>query len=225
MAAIPRPSPLFEACLEHFGVAVAAVTGVLAARGKRIDLFGVTVLALVTSFGGGTVRDLLVGDLPVVWLRSPWYLVNATLAGLLAFFVARVRPMPGQALLIADAFSLALFTLIGCQKGVDLGFSPPVTVLLGVVTGVAGGILRDVLLGQVPLVFQPKIHLYATASMAGAALFTGLRRCGADESLASPLGILLTLALRLAALHWRLTLPVFEPVADRPPGPPASPGG
>src|SRR3954462_9463502 len=135
--------------LEHFGVGVSAISGVLAARGKRVDLFGVLVLALVTAFGGGTVRDLLVGDLPVVWIREPAFLLNASIMALLTFFVRRVRELPRGFLLVADAFALALFTIIGTRKGVALQFAPPVAVLLGVVTGVAGGILRDVLTGEV----------------------------------------------------------------------------
>ena len=222
LSAIPVPSPALQLFLEHFGIAEAAITGVLAARGKRIDLFGVIVLALVTSFGGGSVRDLMLGDLPIVWLRSPEYLLNATLTAILAFFVARVRQIPRQVLLVADAFALALFTLIGARKGAVMGFSAPITILLGVVTGVAGGILRDVLLGEVPLVFQPKIHLYATAAMAGAALFTGLIRWGFTESLATPVGVGLVLALRLAAIRWRLTLPVFEPREEDPSAAPAA---
>ncbi len=205
------PWPLLQPLLEHFGIAVAAVTGVLAARGKRIDLFGVLVLALVTAFGGGTVRDILVGDTPVVWLRNSAYLLNASATAVLAFFIARVWDLPRQVLLVADAFALALFTLIGARKGLALGFSAPVTVLLGVVTGVAGGIVRDVLLGEVPLVFQPEIHLYATAAMCGAGLFICLCRNGVSEPVATPLGVGLVLVLRLAAIRWRLSLPVYEP--------------
>jgi uncharacterized membrane protein YeiH len=202
--------PTLQRCLEHFGIAVSAITGVLAARGKRIDLFGVLVLALVTAFGGGTVRDLLVGDFPVVWLRSPEFLLNATTAALLTFFTVRMRDLPQNVLLIVDAFSLALFSMLGAQKGVAMGFSAPVTVLLGVVTGVAGGIIRDVLTGEVPLVFQPEIHLYATAALAGAAAFVMLVKFGLDEPIATPLGLGLVLTLRLIGIRWRLTLPLFE---------------
>src|SRR6476661_6838339 len=104
--------------LEHFGIAVSAVSGVLAARGKRIDLFGVLVLALVTAFGGGTVRDLLVGDFPVVWLRSPEFLLNATSIALVTFFTVRMWNLPHNILLIVDAFALALFSMLGAQKGI-----------------------------------------------------------------------------------------------------------
>src|SRR5678815_361106 len=99
-------SMVLQQLLEHFGIAIAAVTGVLAARGKRIDLFGALVLGLVTAFGGGTVRDLLVGDVPVAWLRSPGHLLNAAATALAAFFAVRLWSLPRQALLVADACAL-----------------------------------------------------------------------------------------------------------------------
>lgn len=202
------PSP--QTLLEHFGVFVSAITGVLAARGKMIDLFGVLVLALVTAFGGGTVRDVLVGDLPVVWLRGPGLLVNATLAALLTFVLARFHKLPHRALIIADAFALAFFTILGAQKGVAFQFSQPVAVLLGVVTGVAGGIARDVLTGELPMVFRPEIRFYATASFCGAVAYVGLHDLGAGGSAATVTGAALVLVLRLAGIYWNLSLPLFK---------------
>lgn len=199
-----------QSVLEHFGIAVAAITGVLAARGKRIDLFGVLVLALVTAYGGGTVRDVLMGDLPPVWLRTSAYLQNATATALATFFIIRHRSLPGRVLLVADAFALALFTIIGVRKGIDVGFTPSVAILLGIVTGVAGGILRDVLLGEVPLVFRPEIHLYATAALGGASLYVGLHAAGVTEQLATTAGVIITLALRLAGIRWKISLPLLE---------------
>src|ERR1043165_3707868 len=113
-------TPWLPAMLEHVGISVSAIGGVLAARGKRIDLFGVIVLALVTAFGGGTTRDLLVGDLPVAGLRRSDYLLNAVLTALATFFLVRLKHPPRMALLVADAFALALFTMIGARKGVSL---------------------------------------------------------------------------------------------------------
>ena len=197
--------PLF---LEHFGVCTGAITGVLAAREKRVDLFGVLVLALVTAFGGGTLRDVLVGDLPVAWLRSSGLLLNVTGTALVTFIVARYRKPPHRALLVADAFVLAVFAMIGTRKGLALGFSAPVCVLLGVVTGVAGGIMRDVLTGEVPLVFRREIHLYATAALSGSALCVAL--AGLGETVAALAGAALVLGLRLAGIYWKLSLPVFE---------------
>jgi uncharacterized membrane protein YeiH len=106
--------------LEHFAVGVSAISGVLAARGKKVDLFGVLVLALATSLGRGSVRDVLVGDLPVVWIREPAFLLNATAVALVTFFVRRLRELPRSLLLVADAFALALFTIVGTRKGVAL---------------------------------------------------------------------------------------------------------
>lgn len=198
--------------LEHAGIAVSAAGGVLAARGKRIDLFGVLVVALVTAFGGGTVRDVLAGDLPPVWLRTPHYLLNATAVASLMFMITRLRALPQAWLLIADAGALAFFTLLGTRKGFAFSFSPPVAVLLGVITGVAGGILRDVMLGEVPLVFRPEIRLYATAAFFGAVAFVTLANF-APVSLATYVCVLLVLGLRLAGIRWKLTLPTLE---DKP---------
>jgi uncharacterized membrane protein YeiH len=207
---------LLQNFTEHAAIAVAAVGGVLAARGKRIDLFGVVVLALVTAYGGGTVRDLLVGDTPVTWLRSPFYLRNATLIAIVAFAVARLREIPQIGLLTADAFALALFTTIGTAKGHSLALCAPVCVLLGLITGVAGGIVRDVLVGEVPLVFQPQIHLYATASLVGAAVFMGLKGVDSSNLVATLAGISTVLLLRLIGIRLKLSLPVFEPLTSAP---------
>ncbi|MCG3147101.1 MAG: hypothetical protein PCFJNLEI_00538 [Verrucomicrobiae bacterium] len=201
---------LMQPLLDHVGVFVAAITGVLAARGKRVDLFGILVLALVTAFGGGSVRDVLVGDTPVVWLRGPWLLLNATVAALLTFLVGRECALPRGALVVADAFALAAFTMMGTQKGLGLKFSAPVAVLLGVVTGVAGGILRDVLTGEVPLVFRPEIRLYATAALAGSTLCVTLCTVGTALPMAALAGGGLVLSLRLAGIYWKISLPVFE---------------
>lgn len=196
--------------LEHFGVCVSAISGVLAARGKKVDLFGVLVLALVTSFGGGTVRDVLSGDLPVTWIREPSFLLNATVTTFVTFFVRRVRELPRGFLLVADAFALALFTIVGTRKGVMMNFAPPVAVLLGVVTGVAGGILRDVLTGDVPMVFRPQIYLYATAALAGAAAFVVLNARWPNQVSVTASCTAFILALRLIGIRLKLSLPVLE---------------
>ncbi|KAF0181477.1 MAG: hypothetical protein FD161_150 [Limisphaerales bacterium] len=196
--------------LEHFGIAVAALTGVLAARGRRVDLFGVVVLAMVTALGGGTLRDLLAGDTPVLWVRQPEYLLNAVGVAVIGFFLARHRTPPLAALHVADAFALALFSIIGAKKALGLEFSAPVAIAMGVITGVAGGILRDVLVGEIPLVFRPEIHLYATAALAGVALHVALRPHMADETALTVLSTCAILALRLSAIRWRLALPLFE---------------
>lgn len=202
--------------LEHFAVGVSAISGVLAARGKKVDLFGILVLALVTAFGGGTVRDVLAGDLPVVWIREPSLLLNATAIAMVTFFVRRIRELPRSVLLVADASALALFTIVGTRKGIALDFAPAVAVLLGVVTGVAGGILRDVLTGEVPLVFRPQIYLYATAALAGAVMFVSLHAWWDNVPAITVISTGLILLMRLLGIWLRLALPLLEPEETKP---------
>ena len=195
--------------LEHLGVAVAAVTGVLAAKGKRVDLFGVLVLALVTAFGGGTLRDVVLGDTPVFWVSDPSFTITASVTAVATFFIARARELPSNILRIADAAALAFFTMLGAQKALTLGFAPHIAIAMGVITGVVGGMCRDVLIGQIPLVFRRDIYLYATAATFGALIFIILEkvRPGAAENL--PIGAGITLSLRLIGIRWRISLPVF----------------
>ena len=196
--------------LEHFGVFVSAVSGVLAAKGKKVDLFGVIVLALVTSCGGGTVRDLLLGDTPVVWMKDPNYLINAVLTAAVTFFVSRFFESLRRELIIADAFALALFTIIGAKKAYLFHLNDEIAIALGVITGVAGGILRDVLMGEIPLVFRPFIYLYATAATVGATLYVILRHQAVNDQWNVVICVLVILVLRMAAIRWKVGLPVYD---------------
>jgi uncharacterized membrane protein YeiH len=189
-------------------VAVCAVTGVLAATNKKVDLFGVVVLALVTALGGGTLRDLILGIQPF-WVADPSYVLSACAAAAVTFLAARFWNMPVMLLLVADACGLALFTIVGTERALAHSTSSVVAILLGVMTGVAGGMIRDVLTGEIPLVLRTGIYLYATAAIAGASAFVLLEPWllpWAEQSIA----IAITLALRLAAIRWHLTLPEFK---------------
>ncbi len=196
--------------IEFAAVAVCACSGVLAAAGQRFDLFGILVLALVTAVGGGTIRDLCLGAYPIFWIRNPDYIVTALAAALLTFIAARFFLMPHRVLLIADAFGLALFAIVGTEQTLLRQPSGVIAVLMGVVTGVAGGVLRDVLRREVPLVFRPEIYLYATAALAGSALFVLLRRTTPDFPHAALCAMALTLALRLGAILFKWRLPLFR---------------
>jgi uncharacterized membrane protein YeiH len=220
---IPAPNTLSFA-LEHFGVAVSAVAGALAARGRQVDLFGVVVLALVTALGGGTIRDVCLGATPVFWVQDPRYVVTAVVAGLGTFVFARRRDPPMNLLEIADAFGLAFFTMVGARKSLSFQAGPTIAIALGTMTGVAGGIVRDVLLNELPLVFRKEIRLYATAAMLGAGVYLALRVVHLPEPGPILVGMLTTLGLRLAAIRWDWSLPVFDagqaaPPAPRPPPP------
>lgn len=192
----------------HFAVSVCAISGVLAGSGKKVDLFGVLVLGLVTALGGGTIRDVILGR-PVFWLGDPTMVINGLLTALAAFFVARYWMVPPLGLALADAFGLALFTVVGAAIGWKAGVGITNSVVLGVITGVAGGILRDVLVGEIPLVFRREIYLYATAAVVGATTYVLLQRYRGDQEIHRLIGSGMTLGLRLAAVRWKVSLPLF----------------
>lgn len=198
------------AWIEYFAVAVCAISGVLAAEGKRMDLFGVIVLALVTAVGGGTIRDLCLGVRPVFWIEQPHQVWTALIAAAVTFVLVRFTRMPEKMLAIADAFGLALFGIAGTEKALVFGAPGIVAVLLGIVTGVAGGILRDVLRAELPLVFQPDVNLYATAVFVGALVFVLLRLWLPPSESHRYIGMAVILVLRLAAMRWKLRLPAYQ---------------
>ena len=195
--------------IEYIAVAVCAISGVLAAEGKRMDLFGVIVLALVTAVGGGTIRDLCLGAQPVFWIKQPLHVWTALVAAVTTFVFVRFTHLPQKLLAIADAFGLALFGIAGTEKALAFGTSGVVAVLLGIVTGVAGGILRDVLRREVPWVFQAEVELYATAVFAGALVFVLLREWFPASESDRYIGMAVILLLRFAAMRWKLRLPTF----------------
>lgn len=192
--------------LDMFGVIVFAISGSLAAAKKRLDLFGVIVLAMVTALGGGTLRDLIL-DVPIFWLSDHIYILVAFLTAISTFVLARHRKPQGRLLVIADAFGLAIFTVIGTKKTLDAGFSGGVAVIMGVMTGVVGGMLRDLLAGEIPLILRREI--YATASLCGAGVLVGLVFITHNEDFSSLAAVAVILVIRLAAIRWKLSLPVF----------------
>jgi uncharacterized membrane protein YeiH len=193
--------------LDLFGVAVFAITGSLAAGRKHMDLFGVFVLAIVTALGGGTIRDLVIDAGPVFWISDPVYLFVATVFALVTFLVSRLYHFPRSILLTADAFGLAVFTVVGIERALEFAISPAIAIVMGIMTGVAGGMLRDVLSGEIPLILRREI--YATASLCGAVVFFIILTAFQSHTFAVCASILVTLALRLSAIKWNLSLPVF----------------
>jgi uncharacterized membrane protein YeiH len=206
---------LLSHLLEFIGVAVFAVSGALTAGRKSLDLLGVVVIGTVTAVGGGTLRDLLLDRHPVFWIAEPRYLYVILLAALLTVPYTRRFPPPERTLLIADALGLALFTISGAQIAERAGLSGIAVVVMGTLTGVAGGVVRDVLCAEVPVILRPG-RIYATASIAGAALYLLLQRV-LDVSVAALVGMACVAGLRVAAILWRLTLPVFSLPDARPP--------
>jgi len=194
--------------LDLVGVAVFAVSGVLAARTRGLDLLGVIVIAAITAIGGGTLRDLLLNRHPIFWITDARYLTVVIASALLTVGYVRVRPPPGKALLVADALGLALFALSGAQVAEAAQCPPIIVVLMGTMTGVAGGVLRDVITAQVPLILRRDI--YATAAIVGVVLYLLLQALGLHRPRAFAAGIVSVIALRLLAIRWDLQLPIFR---------------
>jgi uncharacterized membrane protein YeiH len=187
-------------------VAMMAAAGVLEAGRKRFDLFGMVVVALAAALGGGSLRDVLL-DRPVFWVADQTYLIAALIAAMLTFFLARIFALPARLFLIPDAAGLALFTISGTKAALVWGAPWLVASFMGVITGVVGGILRDVLCNEDPLVFQGT--LYATAAWAGALVFLGLTTWEVDPGQAAVAGGALIFLLRVAAIRWDIALPRF----------------
>ncbi|SEK99308.1 Uncharacterized membrane protein YeiH [Colwellia chukchiensis] len=193
--------------LDMFGIIVFALSGALMAGRYQLDPFGVVVLSAVTAIGGGTMRDVIL-QTPVFWLANPvyLYLILAT-AALTIIFIRSPRRIPKRFLLVSDAFGLALFAVIGTEKALSLGAAVPVAVVMGMMTGVAGGMLRDVLCNVIPMILRQEI--YATAAILGGALYALLNYLEVPQHIAIILAILSALVLRLAAIYWRVSLPAF----------------
>jgi uncharacterized membrane protein YeiH len=194
--------------LDLLGVAVFAVSGALAAGRARLDLFGVVVIAAITAIGGGTLRDLLLNRHPIFWIRDPVYLAITAVAALGTVAYVNVYPPPKHALTVADALGLALFAIAGAQIAETAGLSPIIVVLMGTITGVAGGVLRDLLTAQVPLILRADI--YATAAIAGISLYLLLEWLGVPRPWAFGAGLAAVVTLRLLSIVWRVQLPVFR---------------
>jgi uncharacterized membrane protein YeiH len=194
--------------LDLAGVAVFAISGVQVAGQMRMDPFGATVLAAVTAIGGGTIRDTIIGADPVFWVHDPTYLTVIIMTSVLTMLLANHNHrMPAILLPLADAAGLALFTVLGAQKALAYGTPAMTAVVMGVITGVAGGIIRDILASRVPMVLQKEI--YATASVLGGVLYTASLLIGVQEDVAMVLAMAGVFSLRMAAVHWHLSLPIF----------------
>ncbi|MDO8959956.1 MAG: trimeric intracellular cation channel family protein [Rhodocyclaceae bacterium] len=188
-------------------VAVTALTGVLDAGRKNMDLVGVVVVGITTALGGGTLRDLLL-DRPVFWLSDQTYLVVAMATTLLCFALVRNLRLPPRLFLIPDAIGLALFTILGTQVALQWQAPWLAASVLGVMTGVFGGVLRDVLCNDVPLIFM-RGELYATASLTGALTLIGLQALELSPVLAAWGGMTVVLVVRLLAIAFHITLPTY----------------
>ncbi|MBP9955796.1 MAG: trimeric intracellular cation channel family protein [Pseudomonas sp.] len=185
-----------------------AMSGALAAGRRNMDMFGVALIAFITALGGGTVRDLLLGNFPVGWTQHPPYIYLTIGAGLFTMLVARFMHHLHKVFLVLDAMGLIAFTVIGCNVALQLEYSTPVVIMAGMITGIFGGILRDILCQRVPVVLRHE--LYASVSMLVAMLYLLMEKLGINHDINLLAAFSFGLALRLAAIRWSWSLPVFS---------------
>jgi uncharacterized membrane protein YeiH len=193
--------------IETLGTVAFAISGTFAAMQKRLDPFGVLIIAFVTSIGGGTVRDLLLGDTPVAWMRDVNYCLLILITSIITiFFKTHIKKFK-VTLFLFDSLGLGLFTMLGIQKGIMFGLSPGICVALGTITGCFGGIIRDTLLNTIPLIFHKEV--YATACILGGVLYYSLKYFDLREDLATIAVIVFIFVLRVIVVRYKLALPKF----------------
>lgn len=203
---------MFLSICEIMSTIIGALAGSIASSRVKMDLFGVIVCGTLAALGGGTVRDLLL-DIPVYWTlpSGEIFVLAAVVTSLGTLYVAQKYPPPMGTIRVADAIVLALFGMIGTEKSYLHGYTSTVSVMMGICTGVAGGLLRDVLTGNVPYVFRPG-ELYATAALLGGVAYAVLYYFGVDSSTCFVTGFVVTLSVRLAAIRWNWNLPSYIPL-------------
>jgi uncharacterized membrane protein YeiH len=201
--------------LDYLAIAVFAATGALSASRKQLDLIGFIFLAAVTGIGGGTFRDLILGQLPVFWVRNPNYLLVCFASAIVVYFTAHRFESRYRLLLWLDAIGLSAYAALGASKGLTATGSPEVAIVTGMMTAAFGGILRDMLAGEPSVLLRPEI--YISAAMAGAAVYTAADMLGFGQIASFLLAMLATFVIRGGALIFGWTFPVYKARPGRHP--------
>lgn len=191
--------------LDIIGTVAFAVSGALTAMEKRMDVFGISIVAICTALGGGTLRDILIGNTPVAWLLNlqNFYVALATIV-LTIIFRIQLNKLR-RSLLLFDTIGMGIFTLIGIQSGISIGLHPLVCILLGTITASFGGVIRDILCNEIPLIFDREI--YATACLVGGAFYFLLAQYQFSVDILSFATIAVIIAVRLMAVYFHWSLP------------------
>jgi uncharacterized membrane protein YeiH len=201
--------------LDYAGVALFAATGALAASRKQLDLIGFLFFAVVTGTGGGTVRDIVLGRVPVFWVLNPTYILICCAAGVIVFFTAHLVESRYRLLIWLDAVGLSAYCAMGAAKGLAATGSPTIAIVTGTLTATFGGVLRDLLANEPSVLLRPEI--YITAALVGAAIFTGANEFGLPLYAASAAGVLAAFAVRGGALYYGWTFPTYKAKPGRHP--------
>ncbi|MCG7499104.1 trimeric intracellular cation channel family protein [Vibrio sp. Of7-15] len=194
------------------GITAEAMTGALSAGKKQMDWFGVMLVASATAIGGGTVRDILLGHYPLGWVENPHFLMITCIAGVITTWIGPWVARNHRFFVWLDSLGLIVFSIIGCKVALDMGLHPLICLVSAIVTGVFGGLLRDLMCRQTPMVLHKE--LYASISLFSAALYLGLLHFNVDELIATVATLVVGFSLRMAAVKFGWSLPTFHFEAD-----------
>jgi len=191
--------------LDYIGTMVFAISGTLTAAHKRLDVFGAIFIGFVTAIGGGTVRDIMLGDMPVSWIQSTDYFFVILAGIIITILFKKLVVKLRNTLFLFDTIGIAVFTVIGLEKALDFGISAPIAVIMGLSSAVVGGIIRDTLTNEVPLIFHKEI--YATACISGAIVFLILHNFSVPQVVCESVTALTIIGIRLWAVKYNITMP------------------
>ncbi len=194
------------------GTMAFAISGALAAMTRKLDLFGIFIIAFVTATGGGTVRDILIGNNPVMWMENTFYIYLISLVTFLAIVFRRKINHLKTSLFLFDTIGLGVFTITGVEAGINKGLDPIISIALGAITGTFGGVIRDILCNEIPVIFRKEI--YATACLIGALAYIILFDLGVDKDVIYVITSLIVISIRLVVVKYKIALPSFTMNAE-----------
>lgn len=198
---------MFYFAIDILGTIAFAISGVLIAMEKKLDLFGVIIIAFVTAIGGGTLRDMLIGNTPVLWMRELTYVIVILSAVILAIFFSRQLRRIKKTLFLFDTIGIGLFTMVGVEKGLNADLLPVMCIALGTITACFGGVIRDILCNEIPVIFRKEV--YATACIVGALSYFLLRKLPFTEEYAYSAAILIIIIIRILVVKFKIALPTI----------------
>src|SRR5690606_22132466 len=193
--------------LDIIGTVVFAISGVLVALSKRMHPFGILIIAFVTAVGGGTLRDILIGDTPVRWMKNMTY--TYVMLGSTMFTIVFKRKIDylRKSLLLFGTVGIGLYTAVGVEKGISAGLNPIICVSLGTISACFGGVIRDILCNEIPVIFRKEI--YATACIVGGFSYFLIKKLPIDIDLAFVIAGLIVILVRLLAIRFKISLPTL----------------
>ena len=196
---------MFFQAIDILGTIAFAISGVSVAMNKRMDVFGLLIIAFVTSIGGGTVRDLLIGQTPVAWMTNMTYVYVILAATVFTIIFQSKINYLRMSLFLFDTIGIGLYTVVGVEKGLNAGLHPIICIALGTMTACFGGVIRDILCNEIPVIFRKEI--YATACIAGGVVYFLLRRLPIDNNLIFIIAGSTVITIRLIAVKFKISLP------------------